>query len=241
MPSSSKKQHDFMMAIAHSPKFAKKVGIPQSVGKDFAEADKGKKFRKGGSTNPYEQGINKPQTHHGSMAVPNVNLKKFSSKKFGVGGDVNYTYGGKGQINKQRTRGGSIDGYQKNVPNMNLNKYIGKKEGGMATIKMHSEKSEMKQDVTQDKKMIKKAVGMHDKQLHGGKKTNLSGLKSGGRIASKGEHSVQKQSKRGAEMVKMAKGGLASGHKSADGCAVRGKTRAMMPSMCGGGMAKGKK
>jgi len=36
------------------------------------------------------------------------------------------------------------------------------------------------EDVVQDKKMIKKAVGMHDKQLHGGKKTNLSGLKKGG-------------------------------------------------------------
>ena len=35
-------------------------------------------------------------------------------------------------------------------------------------------------DVVQDKKMIKKAVGMHDKQLHGGKKTDLKGLKKGG-------------------------------------------------------------
>ena len=36
------------------------------------------------------------------------------------------------------------------------------------------------EDVKADKKMIKKAVGMHDKQLHGGKKTKLSGLKKGG-------------------------------------------------------------
>jgi hypothetical protein len=48
MPSTSKKQHNFMAAIAHSPSFAKKVGIPQSVGKDFNEADKGRKFSKGG-------------------------------------------------------------------------------------------------------------------------------------------------------------------------------------------------
>ena len=39
-----------MAAIAHSPSFAKKVGIPQSVGKDFNEADKGRKFSKGGDT-----------------------------------------------------------------------------------------------------------------------------------------------------------------------------------------------
>lgn len=39
-----------MEAVAHNPAFAKKVGIPQSVGKDFAAADKGKKFKDGGST-----------------------------------------------------------------------------------------------------------------------------------------------------------------------------------------------
>ena len=37
-----------MEAIAHNPGFAKKVGIPQSVGKDFYNADKGKSFSKGG-------------------------------------------------------------------------------------------------------------------------------------------------------------------------------------------------
>ena len=47
MPSSSKKQHNFMEAIAHSPSFAKKAGVPQSVGQDFAKADKGRKFSKG--------------------------------------------------------------------------------------------------------------------------------------------------------------------------------------------------
>jgi len=48
MPSHSKKQHNFMEAIAHSPSFAKKAGVPQSVGKDYAKADKGRKFSKGG-------------------------------------------------------------------------------------------------------------------------------------------------------------------------------------------------
>jgi hypothetical protein len=50
MPSTSKKQHNFMAAIANSPSFAKKVGVPQSVGKDFTTADKGRKFSKGGDT-----------------------------------------------------------------------------------------------------------------------------------------------------------------------------------------------
>lgn len=39
MPSKSKKQHAFMEAVAHSPEFAKKAGVSQSVGKDFAKAD----------------------------------------------------------------------------------------------------------------------------------------------------------------------------------------------------------
>ena len=127
MPSTSKAQARLMAAAAHNPAFAKKVGVPVKVAKEFNQADKGKKF------------------------------------------------------------GG----------------------GGMAKKEMHAEKGEMKADVKQDKAMIKKAVGMHDKQLHGGKKTNLAGLKSGGRIAAKGMHPVQKQAKRGAIDVKMCGGGMA--------------------------------
>ena len=48
MPSTSKKQHNFMEAVAHSPAFAKKAGVSQKVGKEFAKADKGRTFAKGG-------------------------------------------------------------------------------------------------------------------------------------------------------------------------------------------------
>ena len=48
MPSTSKKQAHLMAAVAHNPAFAKKVGIPQSVGKEFNQADKGRKFARGG-------------------------------------------------------------------------------------------------------------------------------------------------------------------------------------------------
>ena len=48
MPSTSKKQHNFMAAVANNPSFAKKVGVPQSVGKEFNQADKGRKFKEGG-------------------------------------------------------------------------------------------------------------------------------------------------------------------------------------------------
>ena len=52
MPSTSAKQAKFMRAVSHSPKFAKEVGVAQSVGKDFEMADKKQgKFGSGGSTN----------------------------------------------------------------------------------------------------------------------------------------------------------------------------------------------
>ena len=48
MPSTSKAQARLMAAAAHNPKFAKKVGVPVSVAKEFNQADKGKKFNRGG-------------------------------------------------------------------------------------------------------------------------------------------------------------------------------------------------
>lgn len=65
MPSTSKRQHNLMAMVAHDPTAAKRLGIPQSVGKEFVEADKGKKFRTGGSN----AGINLPKTHHGKSAL----------------------------------------------------------------------------------------------------------------------------------------------------------------------------
>ena len=72
-----------MEAVAHNKAFAKKVGIPQSVGKDFSEADKGRKFRSGGTTNASVSEINKQKTHHGSIQLPNVSLNKYVGLKTG--------------------------------------------------------------------------------------------------------------------------------------------------------------
>ena len=41
MPAVSKKQERFMQAVAHNPKFAKKAGVPQSVGREFTKAGGG--------------------------------------------------------------------------------------------------------------------------------------------------------------------------------------------------------
>ena len=47
MPSVSKKQARTMAAAAHNSAFAKKVGIPQKVAKEFNQADAGGKLLKG--------------------------------------------------------------------------------------------------------------------------------------------------------------------------------------------------
>jgi hypothetical protein len=61
------------------------------------------------------------------------------------------------------------------------------REGGAVKYKSrHSEKSEMSKDIAQDKKVVKKAVKIHDEQQHKGEKTNLSKLKDGGRMKKEG-------------------------------------------------------
>ena len=99
---------------------------------------------------------------------------------------------------------------------------------------MKESKAMAKKEISfMEKKGAPKSMIKHEKEEYGMKKGGKA-YASGGRIASKGEHPVQTKSKRGAEMIKMASGGLTAGHKSADGIAQRGKTKGMKPSMSGG-------
>lgn len=45
MPSKSQSQERLMAAAAHNPAFAKKVGVPPKVAKEFNKADKGTKLK----------------------------------------------------------------------------------------------------------------------------------------------------------------------------------------------------
>jgi hypothetical protein len=65
VPSVSDKQRNFMAAVANNPSFAKKAGVPQSVGQDFAAADKKLKFKGGPTSRADLQKINKPETRQG--------------------------------------------------------------------------------------------------------------------------------------------------------------------------------
>jgi hypothetical protein len=110
------------------------------------------------------------------------------------------------------------------------------RSGGMAKSDI---KEDSKKDIAQDKAMIKKAFKQHDAQEHkGGKGTKLALKKGGmtkcaegGRIAAKGEHPVQKKSKRGAEIMTMCGGGYMGKAKKmvrGGGIEVRGKSKGKM-------------
>lgn len=131
MPSTSKKQHNFMAAIAHNPAFAKKVGIPQSVGKDFNEADKGKKFGSGGRADL--QKINRAKTKHGKLALFKEGGSIMATKNNGITtakmGSVRTAAPSKdGIASKGKTKGTMIS--------MKGSTPLGMKKGGM-TKKMN--------------------------------------------------------------------------------------------------------
>ena len=73
MPSKSKAQHNLMAAVANNPKFAKKAGIPQTVGADYMKADKVKKYKSGGKAEGGEvktRQKRKPLNNFFGMASP---------------------------------------------------------------------------------------------------------------------------------------------------------------------------
>ena len=109
-------------------------------------------------------------------------MKADKAKKFGSGGAL------------KAVDSSDNPGLSK-LPTEVRNKMGYMKKGGMA-----------KKDMMQDKKTVKKAVGMHEKQLHGGKKSDLAALKKGGKV----------KKMAGGGCAKMAKGG---------GIEVRGKTK----------------
>jgi hypothetical protein len=160
-----------MEAVAHNPAFAKKAGVPQSVGKDFSKADKGKTFKEGGSM--------AGKMNPGFMAMM---AKKKESKPSAMG------------------------------------------------------KPTMKPGMSTAKDGMKKPTPMAKTDMAG----SMMGMKKGGMPM------VMKDGKKVPAFAakKMATGGLAAGHKSANGIATKGKTKGKQISMPGnkgmksGGMAK---
>ena len=80
MPATSLKQKKLMDAVAHNPAFAKKTGIPQSVGKDFSQASKGIKLKGGPKTRADSQVVNRPKTNQGSEELFKQGGKTMATK-----------------------------------------------------------------------------------------------------------------------------------------------------------------
>jgi hypothetical protein len=92
MPSVSKKQHNFMAAVANNPEFAKKAGVPQSVGKEFNNADKGKKFSTGGHMATTKMG--KPTMKPGMSTAKDGMKKPTPMANTSMGGGMGMKKGG---------------------------------------------------------------------------------------------------------------------------------------------------
>ena len=123
MPSKSKAQRNLMAAAAHNPAFAKKVGIPVAVAKEFNAADKGKKFKGGGMAKSDMKEDTKmdmaqdkamikkafkqhdAQEHKGGKGTK-LALKKGGMAKCAEGGRI--AAKGEHPVQKQSTRGAKI-------------------------------------------------------------------------------------------------------------------------------------
>jgi len=138
-----------MNAIAHNKAFAKKVGVPQSVGQDFSNADKGKTFKKGGDT-------------MASKMSPKIMAMMAARKKpsMPVGGRM-------GADNQMMQAGRPMPG----TPGMPM------KKGGMAKMaKGGMAKDDKSQDKAMIKKALKQH---DEQEHKGGKGTTLKLAKGG--------------------------------------------------------------
>lgn len=91
-----------MRAVAHSPKFAKKAGVPQSVGKDFSNADKGRKFKEGGDMKESKAMMAKEMNFMKKKGAPKSMMKhEMSEAKYAKGGVTRAD----GVVSKGHTKG----------------------------------------------------------------------------------------------------------------------------------------
>ena len=121
MPSVSKKQHNFMAAVANNPAFAKKAGVPQSVGKEFSNADKGRKFKEGGDMKESKAMVKKEIGFMKKAGAPKSMIKHEMAEAKGKG----YAKGGMTKMGSVKTAAPSRDGVATK----------GKTKGTMVTMK----------------------------------------------------------------------------------------------------------
>jgi hypothetical protein len=135
MPSVSGKQHRFMAAVANNPSFAKKAGVPQSVGAEFMKADKGRKFKEGGEMKESKAMMKKEVSFMKKAGAPRSMIKHEESemkgmKKMATGGIT------KAKMGTVKTAAPSRDGVatkgktKGTMVKMAASKPLGMKRGG---------------------------------------------------------------------------------------------------------------
>lgn len=148
------------------------------------------------------------QKQHNLMAMVANNPAK--AKQMGIPQSVGkeFTTADKGMKFAKTPTKSRADLQKVNKPETRHGKNALFKQGGQTMAK-----EDMKMDKAQDKAMIKKAVGMHDKQLHGGKKTSLTALKNGGTFRTSANGVVTKGKTKGTQVVMAGNKGMAKGGK----------------------------
>ena len=107
MPASSEKQKRLMDAAAHNPAFAKKVGIPTKVAKEFSKASKGQTFKEGGEMKESKAMMKKEVEFMKKKGAPKAMLKhEMAEAKMARGGGIEVRGKTKG---KMLARGGGIE------------------------------------------------------------------------------------------------------------------------------------
>ena len=221
MPSTSKKQHNFMAAIAHSPSFAKKAGVPQSVGQDFSAADKGRKFAKGGGTMAKGMNLFKGKETY------KEELEEGKAIKSGKITPQQYAKGEESEKKKFAKGGATSDDPRDTDPRMAA--VLAAKMGRAPSVKAPSVRAPGVRAPTDPRvaAMMSRAGAPGSPMKEGGMAKFAAGgyTKEGDGIAQRG--------KTQAKQIKMfAEGGFV---RAADGCAQRGKTKAKQIKMAGGG------
>ncbi len=110
MPSTSGKQHRFMAAVANNQSFAKRAGVPESVGEEFIKADKGRKFAGGGDMKESKKMIGKELAFMKKKGAPKSMIKHEMAeakgmKKMAAGGLAAGHKAADGIAKKGKTRG----------------------------------------------------------------------------------------------------------------------------------------
>ena len=138
MPSKSKAQHNFMAAVANNPSFAKKVGVPQSVGKEFSNADKNRKFSKGGDMpiKAKDKSLDDMKKDAISSSVAERGYKKGGMAMVNKGGKMvpNFAADGKGKMAKGGMAASPMGKVKTNPGNINGVATKGKTKGKMITM-----------------------------------------------------------------------------------------------------------